>query len=85
MVFLQSGMLLRSKNLSQAGALAVTGCLRHDIHQSVAEHHVKPCAVCDIPQNATACDLSCLESLPVTCVLLPIVSGKVINNGFELN
>lgn len=25
------------------------------------------------------------ESLPVTCVLLPIMSGKVINKGFDLN
>lgn len=70
MVFVQSVTRLCTKNLSQAGILAVTCCLSHGIHQSVAEHHAKACTVCDLPQNATACDLTCLshfQSLVFSC------------------
>lgn len=85
MVFLQSGMLLRSKNLSQAGVLAVTLLPepRHPSVSSWASCETQQCLWHTTNHHSLGPHLS--ELLLVTCVLLPIMSRKVINKGFDLN
>lgn len=85
MVFLQSGMLLRSKNLSQAGVLAVTlpPEPRHPSVSSWASCETLHSLWHTTNHHSLGPHLS--ESLLVTCVFLPIMSRKVINKGFDLN